>query len=211
MKLSRFAIIFLGGLFLTACSSNKLIKAYEGDALPKDKVATLTAGENIALLSVNGKTVPDYLLTNISVNYGLVPGDNTLVFQYESVWAKAKLGQDSPRSEAVASEPRQLLVNVSAGDRLSFRYPQAGNIREAKALASTFEAEVVNQKGAVLGRSSDVVIEQIQVADTYSSAGGSYVSVASLDDGLPAIEAMKLLWEKLSAEEKKVFLKWAFQ
>lgn len=198
--------LIVASLFLGACSSGKLVKTYEGDAMPDSQVATLTAGENIVLLSVNGQRVPDYLLSSISVNYGLKPGKNVVVFQYESVWAQAKRGEDGRSSEAVESERREVELDVAAGDKLTFRYGTASNIREAQALAATFEAEVTDQHGRVVAASRDVTVAK---PTTFAESGGGFTGKAT--SGLPAIEAIKVLWEDLSADEKKDFLKWAFQ
>lgn len=199
---------------LVACSSGKLVPTYEGERLASSELATLTVGENIALIRVNGKRVPEYLLSNISVNYGLKPGSNTLVFQYESVWAIPRADEDAPRSEAVSSELREVVVDVKAGQQLSFSYSQAGSIREARALADNFEASVVDQHGSVLGRSGDVtpkpVVQQVALAPgaTAPTQSAAFVNNAP---ALPAADAIKVLWQKMSREEQKAFLQWAFQ
>lgn len=216
MSLLRFVMVLMCGFLVSACSNSKLVKTYEGETIAKEQLATLMVGENLQLISVNGRPVPEYLLSNIEVNYGLKPGLNKLVFQYESVWAKARLGQDDSRAEAVVSERRQADVTVAAGELLSFRYQKASNIREAKALAATFEAEIIDQHGEVIAQSGDVVKQaepEVLVSTALGSAtnNASLSSVGQLDNALPTLDAMKLLWEKTSAEDKKSFLKWAFQ
>lgn len=203
MGFSRRVVLLVCVLLLSACSSGKLVKTYSGDTLPKAQLASLTAGENVSLLSVNGEKVPDYLLSGISVDYGLKPGKHVVLFQYESVWSVARVSEDSPRSKAVESVPREVTIDVKAGDRLSFRYAEASNIREAERLASNFEADVVNQKGRVLASSGDPAIQKVEAPEA--------AAAVSPGSGLPAVEAMKVLWADLSAEDKKDFLKWAFQ
>lgn len=208
MAVRLLMIAALAIAMLSGCSSNKPVKTYEGDDLAADEVAILSVGENVALLSVNGERVPDYLLSNISVDYALKPGENVVVFQYESIWGKAKIGKDGTSSEVVESKPREVVIKARPGDKLSFRYESAENVREARALAADFDADVVNQKGKVVASSQDVRKRKPLVAGVTNQSAGAGTEA---EEGLPAIEAMKVLWSDLSAEEKKSFLKWAFQ
>lgn len=210
MEFCRRVVLLLCVVMLSACSSGKLVQAYQGKELPKAQLGALTAGENVSLLSVNGDRVPDYLLSGISVDYGLKPGKNVVLFQYESVWSVSRKGEDGARSKLVESVPREVVIDVKAGDRLSFRYAEASNIREAQRLADSFEADVVNHKGQVVASSGDVTptVEELPVAAASVTGSTSSVSPGA---GLPAIEAMKVLWADLPAQEKKAFLKWAFQ
>jgi len=122
MKVSFFTaklLLILSVLFLVACSTGKIVKTYDGDELLTEELAVLTAPENIVVLSINGKKMKKYLLSDLNVNYGLKPGENLVVFQHKSVWAKAvRENRDAPRSETVVSEPKEVLVLAKAGERL---------------------------------------------------------------------------------------------
>ncbi len=224
------AVITLIGM-LAACSGNKVVPTYEGAKLATEKQAVLTAGDNITVISVNGLEVPRYLLSNIEVNYGLKPGVNRVLFQYRSVWSKHRRDDDGARAVEVTSPTREVVITARAGDRLYFEYPQAETRREAEAMAQRFEAVVVNQSGEQIARSSAPQVvpaeqeAQLEVLAT-ADAAPAVVSVPSpvaLSSGapaavrlpeaaaLPTVEGLKVLWEQASAEEKKAFLKWAFQ
>ncbi len=218
-------------VLLTACGGGKIVKTYEGDAVPPQQLAVLTAGENVTLLSVNGKSVPKYLLSNIEVDYGLLPGANKVVFQYRSVWSNGpRKDEDAPRAVEIESPPMQVAITAAAGDRLVFEYPQADNIREARSLAENFSARIVNQKGKELGVATAYTAEQVQEVDLVNvpvTAPAAAVPVSSSvpatmamttaspntapTTSLPTIDALKVLWESASADEKKAFLKWAFK
>ncbi|MDX1451511.1 MAG: DUF2057 family protein [Oleiphilaceae bacterium] len=225
---SAIAVVVL----VSACSGNKVVPTYDGPKLAVDQQAILTAGENITVISVNGQRVPKYLLSNIEVNYGLKPGSNSVVFQYRSVWARHNYGEDGPRAQEVSSAPQQVIVDVKAGDRLRFDYAKASNYREAQQLASNFEASVVNERGDILANShaplpkvkESVVAAAINEPATTGGDGAAALTVASVvvpataatpasggDNRLPALDGLKVLWERASAEEKKAFLKWAFK
>jgi hypothetical protein len=185
------------------------------------EVAILTAPLNIKVLSVDGRSMPGYLLSGISTDYSLLPGEHLVEFQYESVWGIPKTDKDSAPSKAVQSEPRQVRFVSEPGQRLTFRFEEPGNVRTAEAMVDTFAADVVDQAGSVLARSVE--------AGTYSVAGpASVMSAAALagqqestvpviieasgsDSGISRIDAMKVLWSRLNAEEKKAFLDWAFE
>lgn len=209
MKVSFFAarlLLVLSALLLAACSTGKIVKAYDGDELLAEQLAVLTAPEGIAVLSINGKKLKKYLLDDINVNYGLKPGENLVVFQYGSVWAKAvREDKDAPRSEKVTSEPKEVLIDAKAGEKLNFRFKSGSNAREAKVLAAKFEAEVVDSKLNTVARSAEV--------GTYvaSNAKVSLAEEKPETSGLQTLDALKVLWKAATAEEKKTFLAWAFQ
>jgi len=211
---AKLSLIF-SMLFLVACSTGKIVKTYEGDKLLVEQVAVLTAPENIVVLSINGKRVKNYLLSDLNVNYGLKPGENLVVFQYESIWAKTiRENKDAPRSEKVVSEPIEVLIDAKAGESLNFKFQSGSNVREARALAETFEAEVVDSKFIVIAQSAKVgtfaankatakLAEEKIAKEKNKALSGS--------SDLSSLEALKVLWGVATADEKKVFLVWAFQ
>jgi len=156
-------------------------------------------------LSINGKKMKKYLLSDLNVNYGLKPGENLVVFQHKSVWAKAvRENRDAPRSETVVSEPKEVLVLAKAGERLNFKFQNGNNLREAKAFAEIFEAEVIDSKSNTIAQSAEV--------GTYAIANAEE-KLTSLPEtsNLQTLDALKVLWKTTSADEKKAFLAWAFQ
>jgi len=208
MKVSFFTaklLLILSVLFLVACSTGKIVKTYDGDELLTEELAVLTAPENIVVLSINGKKMKKYLLSDLNVNYGLKPGENLVVFQHKSVWAKAvRENRDAPRSETVVSEPKEVLVLAKAGERLNFKFQNGNNLREAKAFAEIFEAEVIDSKSNTIAQSAEV--------GTYAIANAEE-KLTSLPEtsNLQTLDALKVLWKTTSADEKKAFLAWAFQ
>jgi len=198
---AKFSLI-LSVLFLSACSTGEIVKAYDGDELLVEQLAVLTAPENIVVLSINGNKMKNYLLSGINVSYGLKPGENLVVFQYESVWAKAiREDKDAPRSVKISSEPREVLVNAKAGEHLNFKFLNGSNVREARALAEAFTAEVIDSKFNVVAQSAEVGVY---------AASNVKTKLAKTSD-LQTLDALKVLWGTATADEKKSFLAWAFQ
>ncbi|MFT7372238.1 MAG: hypothetical protein ACI9T9_000920 [Oleiphilaceae bacterium] len=218
MKVSYFIAklsLILSVLFLAACSTGKIVKTYEGDALLVEQLAVLTAPENIVVLSINGNRVKSYLLSDINVRYGLKPGKNLVVFQYESVWAKAvREDKDAPRSETIMSEPKEVLVNAKAGEQLNFRFKNIDNVRDAKVLAAAFEAELVDANLNVVVQSVDAGSHEASNAEAAAieqKLVQENTKTSPEASSLQTLDALKVLWVTATADEKKTFLSWAFQ
>ena len=220
---SLIGVLLLAGVG-AGCSGGKIVTTYEGSALAKPDVAVLTAPDNIALISVNGKVVPKYLLSSIEVNYGLKPGANLVVFEYASVWSNAnQMDKDDARAEEVKSAPKEVLINAAAGNQFTFSFVRPTNIREAKVLAANFSADIIDASNQVVARSEELGSHQAKQAESSSQLVENAALPASADiaatdgsslaptTGLPTIDALKALWRKASAAEQKEFLKWAFQ
>jgi len=219
MKCFRFLCVVAVMLMVSACST-KVVKTYEGDQLSVDQQAILTAGANIQVASVNGVKQKEYMLSQLDTRYGLKPGKHNVVFYYTSVWARSKVGPEGERSELVESEPRFVEFEVQQGQSVSFDFSSVDNVRDAKVLAENFEASIVDEQGKVLGVSS---VYDAQVHATATKSEGASRSAAqsaeqpladntaAAERALPALDGLKVLWEKASAEDKKSFLKWAFK
>lgn len=212
MRSFKGALLLLLVVLISACSG-KAVKTYEGAALPEGEVALLIAGDNIEVTRVDGKEMKKYLLSEIDTTYALTPGKHRIVFNYTSVWAVAPRGPEDPRSELVESPLQVVEIEVQAGDRLSFEFDEVADVREARAFAERFTANVVDNQGQVIA-TSDLYREAVepQVAEqTVEQANVAEDGSTSKTGGLPALEAMKVIWEGASPEDKKAFLKWAYQ
>lgn len=208
-RFSSLALMLVISLVLFGCASDKIVKTYKGKVLADDDIAVLTAPENITLLSVNGHGVQQYLLSNLSVNYGLKEGENLVVFKYESIWSKAKRDEETgSRVDVVESQPLEVLIQATPGAKYNFNFEPAVNIREAKILASNFVAQVVDEN-------KKLITESVAL-NTYQKTKDALVQEqkVSASDGLGSvsvIEQLKQLWPSATAEEKKAFLAWVFK
>ncbi|KZY61275.1 hypothetical protein A3737_22215, partial [Oleiphilus sp. HI0065] len=211
MRSLRGILLLVIVAMVSACTG-KPVKTYEGAALPDKDVAILTASDNIEVIEIDGTEMTTYLLSNIETMYALKPGKHRIVFNYTSVWSVAPKGQDGPRSEAVESPAQVVEIEVKAGDSLSFEFDDVENIREARAFAERFTANLVDSQGNVLG-ASDLYVKQVEqeMGEQVAVAGVQAGQLESKAAGLPPLEAMKVIWEGASTEDKKAFLKWAFK
>lgn len=210
-RFSLPALMLLISFVLFGCASDKIVKTYKGKILSEDAIAVLTAPENITLLSVNGSDVQQYLLSNLSVNYGLKSGENLVVFKYESIWSKAIRDKETgSRVDVVTSQPLEVLISATPGAKYNFNFVPASNIREAKILAANFVAQVVDEN-------KNLITESVAL-NTYQKEKDALVQGQKvkgiINEGLGSvsvIEQLKQLWPLASAAEKKAFLVWVFE
>lgn len=218
---------------LTGCGTTfKSVQTWEGPSAERNQIAILEKPDSVKILSVNGRDMENFLMDDIKLNYELLPGQNTVVFSHKTIWAK-KTVVDNGESKvtAVETEPQQVVINAQAGETYSFVLPQPQTQREAERLAENFQATIVNSNNRQVAQSTDYVAPKPQLPTLNASgqqaapaplsapapnatvtAGAATSTVApSAANGLPTLEGLKLLWERASTEEKKDFLRWAFQ
>lgn len=202
----RISLVWLSVFLLSACSTGKIVKTYEGDDRPADQIAVLTAPENIRVVAINGSEMPTYLLSGITTDYGLLPGEHLIEFEYEGVWAISKPDAEGNKSRKVTSAPRQARITVAPGQAFTFRFERPENLSQAEALAADFKAQIVDAAGVAV-TDSFVKIEAAPIVEAHNSAAQANTTPASVSK----LDALKTLWTTMSAEDKKAFLSWAFQ
>ncbi|MFV1872053.1 MAG: DUF2057 family protein [Oleiphilus sp.] len=214
-RFSWLVIVFSMGL--VACTSNKIVKTYPGDIQDKNSIAVLSAPENITILSVNGKDMQQYLLSNLNVNYGLKVGENLVVFKYESIWSRAKKDEvTGSRVDVVESEPLEVLIQAEAGEHYSFSFMPATNVREAKSLVNDFSAQVLDENKNLVAESAALGTYQQAMQDKEKAKQAEILEsqtlqASSSDPGQSVLDKLKQIWPTASSDEKKAFLVWVFQ
>lgn len=202
----RISLVWLSVVLVSACSTGKIVKTYEGDDRPADQLAVLTAPENIRVVAINGKKMPTYLLSGITTDYGLLPGEHLIEFEYEGVWAIGKPDAEGRKSREVVSTPREARITVAPGQAFTFDFERPESMKEAEALAADFKAQIVDATGEVVAQSAvKVEAEEVAVVQTPVLQGDASAAPVS------KLDALKTLWATMSAEDKKAFLSWAFQ
>ena len=99
------------------------------------------------------------------------------------------------------------MLDVKAGDELSFKFEHGSNVREARALAKEFKAEVIDSKLNTVAVSAEPGTYKV-LAETKNKVLSKPLAEAS---DLQTLDALKVLWATATADEKKSFLSWAFQ
>ncbi|WP_375176767.1 DUF2057 family protein [Marinobacter mobilis] len=211
-------MVFLAVVVATAagCSSSfKRIQTWDGSAVDESQLAILRAPGQIEVIEVNGNEVGNYLMDDLALDYELLPGQNVVVFQYKTIWGKATVVErGESKVNVVESGRQQFVVDARAGEEYRFSLPEPQNQREAEAMMANFRAQLVDRSGRVVA-SSEAYREPVAAPIPAVTAAGVVatslaVPVAPAGD-LNALDGLKVLWERANADEKREFLRWAFQ
>lgn len=213
-------MVFLAVVVATAagCSSSlKRIQTWDGSAVDESQLAILKAPGQVEVIEVNGNDVGNYLIEDLALDYELLPGQNIVVFQYKTIWGKTTVvEQGESKVNVVESGRQQFVIDARAGEEYRFSLPEPQNQREAEALMANFRAQLVDRSGRVVASSETyrepvaAVAATAAVTTTGAVATSPAVPLTPAGD-LNALDGLKVLWERASADEKREFLRWAFQ
>lgn len=217
-------------VFLSGCSaSSRIVRTYDGEPLAADQVARLLVPSDIKLMEVDGVAQKEYLLDNLALTYELKPGPHRLVYRYTAIWSKPGGGEDAPKVDVIESSPRQVEFVFKPGVDYTLSFERPESRAQAFAMAPRFSASLADVGGRTLVRDQAYQAPVVALAAAgVSAAQGAPSAVAPLaggspdaaaggvlsgpaTGGLPRLDALKLLWEQASPEDKKEFLRWAFQ
>lgn len=186
---TRWLAVWVAALplvFLAGCSSTSLVKTYDGPAIDVSRSAILSVADGIEVISVNGKEVKSYLMPQLDINYQILPGENSVVFTHETLWAKPGKKEDGEsNSELVVTKPMQVNFSAKAGEVYRFTFGQPENRAEAYDFAKTFKATLVDSSEGFIAESmlySEAGAVTSEVASTSvssASVGASSVAAAS--------------------------------
>lgn len=214
-------VAMVASLLLSACGSSPLksIQTWEGQAAEPGQVAVLKAPGDITVRSVNGREVGNFLMDDLALDYELLPGRNTIVFVHETIWAKKTVVRDGEsKVNKVTSGPRQVVIDAKPGEVYTFELPELSDRQEAEAFADDFNVKVTNQAGRVVAssqayQSKPPSLPRLAQAEEAPASGAESQETTAGQTGerLPALDALKVMWERASAEEKREFLRWAFE
>jgi len=219
--LRPWVLALLASLTLTACGSTPVVRTYEGDVRDVSEVARVLKADDLEIVEIDGKAQKSYLLDNDAMEYELLPGAHTVVFRYSKLWAlpgNKDIGEK--RAEEIESELLAVTFEAKPGETYHFDVPQLNARETVEQFAREPELRLLNETGhtvaqSALWKGNDAAPVDAVVSAAASSESGvsSVESPASATPGaeLPPLEALKILWGQASAEEKKEFLRWAFQ
>ena len=203
-------VIFVG----TGCASHYVVPSFEGDKRPLDQVGLLKVPESIKILRVNGRSQDQFLLNSLALDYQLLPGGNRIEYQYASLWAIAggSVKDEGKSSELVKSKVQEVKFNVEPGKIYHFDFKRAANRADAKRLAESFESVLKDDKNQLVA-TGVLYVEKKEVDQT---VGKALLNVAPPvapvgSEVLTNVEALKVLWGRAGAAEKKEFLRWALE
>lgn len=211
----RGCILAVAGLVLiSGCSSSmSRVQTWEGSAENVDQIAVLSTPGAINVRKVNEQAMSDFLIEDLKVDYELLPGENRIVFTHKTIWSKAERVEGGESKVHVVETPLQVLtIDAEPGETYSFRIDKPETRQQAEAFARDFSADLVSSGGQVVATSSPWVASDSRKAVARAPVPDSSPADATGNDaGKTTIEQLKSLWGEASEDEKREFLRWAFE
>ncbi|WP_373001331.1 DUF2057 family protein [Marinobacter sp.] len=207
----RAGLIAVVVMAMAGCASSvSVVETWDGNPEAASNAATLEAPGEIRVTRVNGRVMTNFLMDDLALDYALLPGDNEVVFVYKTIWAKSGVVRNGEsKVHVIESEPQVVRFDAEAGETYRFDFDQPESRQEAERELPEFSAAIVSSAGASVASSTvwDPK-EQMTASRTpipESASGSAPVS------GTTALDQLKAVWETASDDEKKAFLRWAFE
>ncbi|MEH6355045.1 MAG: DUF2057 family protein [Marinobacter sp.] len=196
---------------LAGCSSSmSRVETWQGNPAQAVNAATLKAPGEIRVTQVNGRSVGNFLMDDLALDYALLPGRNDVVFVYKTIWAKTTVVDNGEsKVEIVESEPQLVSFDAKAGTVYEFRFDKPATRREAERKIKDFSAEIVTSAGQVATVSTKYAPSQALARTPIPGTAGAQATSAAAQGN--ALDTLKAVWASASDEEKKNFLRWAFE
>ncbi|HEY9120545.1 MAG TPA: DUF2057 family protein [Marinobacter sp.] len=214
-KASYFVAALSAVVVLAGCSSTMgNVKTWEGEA-DESSTAVLKAPAEIKVQQVNGRSQTNFLMDDLALDFDLLPGKNHVVFTYKTIWAKSGVVRNGEsKVHVIETAPQAVTIDAKPGETYRFDFQPPGNRQEAEAFAGDFSADIVNASSEVVatsspwdGRSSGrSAVDRAPVG-----AGGDDSSQPDTAEGGGTLEELKTLWGEATGEERRSFLRWAFE
>ncbi len=212
--LGRIILVIAGLVLLSGCSSTtSRVQTWEGDAENAGQVAVLPTPGSIKVREVNGQPMTSFLIDDLAVEYELLPGENRIEFTYKTIWAKAEARENGESNVHIVETPRQVVaIDAEPGAAYRFEIGKPETRQQAEALAKDFSVALVNASGQTVATSTPwsasegrPAVKRAPVPESQSAE--ALVEAASAT----TLERLKALWGTASEEEKREFLRWAFE
>lgn len=207
----RVGVVAVVVMSLVGCASSvSVVETWEGSPTAAANAATLEAPGEIRVTQVNGRAMTNFLMDDLALDYALLPGENEVVFVYKTIWAKSGVVRNGEsKVHVIESEPQVVRFEAEAGETYRFDFDRPESRREAEQEMPEFSAAIVSSTGAAVA-SSTVWDREEQMTASRTPIPASSADSAPVS-GDNALEQLKTIWETASDEDKKAFLRWAFE
>lgn len=204
-------------LVLAGCSSALTkIETWEGSPATAVNAATLKSPGSIHVSRVNGRSMTNYLMDDLALDYALLPGENQVVFTYKTIWAKTGAVQNGESNvHVIESEPQVVRFDAAPNETYRFEFDKPGSRRQAEEMIRKFSAAVVGPSGQALAQSSiwspgdSAQVARTPMPDEPNTQAADGEVLSSKNES--SLNRLKAVWETATDEEKKAFLRWAFE
>lgn len=211
-------LVIAAMILISGCSSSMTrVQTWDGEAQDASQLAILEAPGTINVQAVNGRSMDSFLIDDLSMDYELLPGENQVVFTYRTIWAKPQVvDNDESKVHVVETSPQVLTINAEPGATYQFGIEKPRTRKQAEAMAEDFSVNLLNSGGQVVAVSSPWVASDVRKSGVGNTATRAPVpdsrsTKAPVDAEAPTLDQLKSLWGDASEDEKREFLRWAFE
>ena len=206
----KLVVLMLSVTLVGCASSLARIDTWQGDPAGAADAAVLKSPGEITVVQVNGREMTNFLMDDLALDYGLLPGQNEVVFTYKTIWAKAGVVDNGEsKVHTVESKPQRVSFEAVAGEEYRFSFTKPSSRKEAETLMENFSADLVNRSGEVVASSGEWDAQAARKAARTPVPAGAGVSGDAQSGS--TLDRMKSLWGDATEEEKREFLRWAFE
>lgn len=204
---TRFLLTGVLTLVLSACASSVYrVETWQGNPEEAAQAAVLKAPGEIQVKSVNGRAVTNYLLEDLALDYALLPGENQVVFTYKTIWANPGIVENGESKVfTVESDPQVVTFEAQPNEVYSFDFKKPRRRAEAEAMMPGFRASLLDSSGQL------VAVSEKWEPPRQTRAPLPQRSYTPSDNAGSPLEQLKAIWGTASEEEKRAFLRWAFE
>lgn len=209
---NRVVPLVLTILLVSGCSSSmSRIQTWQGEPADPSGVAVLETPGEIRVLRVNDRKMSNFLMDDLALSYELLPGENQVIFTYKTIWAKKGVVRNGEsKVHVVETAPLRVTLTAQAGETYRFRFEKPESRNEARTLAEDFSATVVNSSGQEVARAKPWDGGSVVSANSRTPAPEGGDSNSGANDST-TLDKLKTLWGSATDEEKRTFLRWAFE
>ena len=202
----------LASVVMAGCASSVArVDTWEGQLPATTKPAVLQAPGEIQVVSVNGRNMTNFLIEDLALDYGLLPGENEVVFRYKTIWAKSGVVRNGESKVHVIESSNQVARFTASPDAVyGFEFDKPASRQEAETMMESFSAKIVAGNGTVVAVSEEWD-GQSRLTDSRTPVPASGVESTGLPQEGGTLEKLKAIWADASDEDKKAFLRWAFE
>ncbi|GGE74208.1 hypothetical protein GCM10011533_28330 [Streptosporangium jomthongense] len=200
-------------LILAGCSSALTrLETWEGTPARAADAATLKAPGAIQVSQVNGRKMTNYLMDDLALDYALLPGENEVVFTYKTIWAKSGVVRNGEsKVHVIESDPQVVRFEASPNETYRFEFEKPESRRQAEQMLPEFSAAIVAADGQALARSTKWSASEKRTEGLSLTERQAPDDAVSIDQDGSSLERLKAVWATATEEEKKAFLRWAFE
>ena len=201
-------------VLLSACTTNRVVKLYEGPERPVTDIAVLTMPVQLDIVTINDRQVQgvNAMFSMTDKELHVEPGRYRIAAQYRDVWDKS-----ASTHEVVRSNPVIFTVEAEAGQHYRLDYEHPETLEDAREMVRDFQGWTENTatgertattpSGITTRGVAGITTVQPERTETPATAIAPEARDESASEG-DYLDMLKAYWSQATEEERRQFLRW---